>query len=117
VTISLEQRGLISVLNLKGTFVGRPAVSVFERAVFDLLREDQTQIILDLSGLRFIDSAGLGAIISAMVSVGRKEGALKLSSLQGDVRDIVSRMNLNKVFEIHDTIADAETSLGMRRGS
>jgi anti-sigma B factor antagonist len=111
-TITEERRGTIGILSLKGVFVGMSGVSVFERAIFDLLRDDITQIILDLGELTFIDSAGLGAMISAMVSVGRRDGALKLAAVRGDVQNIVKRMNLDQVFEIHDSVARAEVSYG-----
>jgi anti-sigma B factor antagonist len=114
VTITQEHRGSVCILNLKGTFVGKPAVSVFERAVFDLLRDDMAHIILDLSGLKFIDSSGLGAMISAMVSVGRRDGALKLAAIQGDVQRIVKSMHLDQVFEFYDTVDGAEASFGKK---
>lgn len=113
-TLSEVRHGKISVLSLKGSFVGRASVSVFERAIFNLLKDDLVFIVLDFAPLRYIDSAGLGAIISAMVSVGRKEGALKLAAIGGDVQNIVKRMNLDRVFEIHDTVTDAEASFGKR---
>lgn len=109
-TLSEQRHGTISILTLKGSFVGRPSVSVFEHAIFDLLKEDVTFIVLDLAPLRFIDSAGLGAIISAMVSARRKDGALKIAALGGDVQNIVKRMNLDRVFDIYETVPDAETS-------
>lgn len=95
--------------------MGRPGVSVFGRAIFDLLKDDVIFIVLDLAALRFIDSAELGAIISAMVSTGRKEGALKLAAACGDVQNIVKRMNLDRVFDIYDTVADAEASFGKKK--
>ena len=109
-TITEERRGTIGILSLKGVFVGMSGVSVFERAIFDLLRDNLTQIILDLGELKFIDSAGLGAMISAMVSVGRRDGALRLAAVRGDVQNIVKRMNLDQVFEIYESVARAEAS-------
>ncbi len=111
-TVREQRHGKISVLSLQGSFIGRPGASVFERAVFDLLKDDMIFVVLDLAALRFIDSAGLGAIISAMVTVGRRDGALKLAALHGDVQIIVKRMNLDHVFEIYDTVARAEASFG-----
>ena len=83
-TIYEERRGSVGILSLNGSFVGKPGASLFERAIFGLLKDDCTSIILDLAELKFIDSAGLGAIIAAMVSVGRREGALKLADCNGD---------------------------------
>lgn len=114
-TIDKERRGKIGILSLRGSFTGRPGVASFERAIFDLLRDDIIWIILDLAQLKFIDSSGLGAMISAMVSVGRKDGALKLAALGSDVNNIVKGMHLDQVFELHKTVEEAEASM-VKRG-
>jgi anti-anti-sigma factor len=114
VTISDERRGKLGILSIKGSFVGRPGVSFFERALFGLLKDDIIYIILDLGELKYIDSAGLGAMISAMVSVGRKDGALKLAAARGEIQRIVKNMHLDQVFELYDTVEQAEASFGKR---
>jgi anti-sigma B factor antagonist len=114
VTIGEERRGKVGILSLGGSFAGKPGASFFERALFDLLKDDIICIILDLGELKFIDSAGLGAMISAMVSVGRKEGALKLAVVQGDVRRIFKGMHLDQVFELYETVEQAQASFGKR---
>lgn len=114
VTIGDERRGNIGILSIKGSFAGRPGVSFFERALFGLLKDDIIHIILDLGELKYIDSAGLGAMISAMVSVGRKDGALKLAAVRGDIQRIVHSMHLDQVFELYDTVDQAEASFGKR---
>lgn len=113
-TISEERRGKIGILSLRGSFNGRPGVTFFERAIFDLLRDNIVLIVLDLEQLKFIDSAGLGAMISAMVSVGRRDGALKLAAVGGDVQRIVKTMHLDQVFELYKTVEDAEFSFVKR---
>ncbi|MGA3246384.1 MAG: STAS domain-containing protein [Bacteroidota bacterium] len=114
-TINEERRGKIGILSLRGSFSGKPGVAAFERAIFDLLKDDIIFIILDLEQLKFIDSAGLGAMISAMVSIGRRGGALKLAELRGDIYRVMTSMHLDQVFELHDTVEEAETSL-VRKG-
>lgn len=71
--ITTHHEDKIAVLRLEGTFVGRPDVSQFEESMFELLHHDKVRIVLDVEGLKMVDSAGLGAIISAMISVQRKE--------------------------------------------
>ena len=109
-----QRRGTIGILSLSGSFVGRSDVSDFEQAVFGLLKEEIVCIVLDLSELKFIASAGLGAMISAMVSVGRREGALKLAAIHGDVSRTIRSMHLDQVFEVYDTVDQAEASVGKR---
>lgn len=112
--ITERRHGKIGVLSLRGSFAGRPDVSVFEQAVFGLLKDKIHFVILDLSHLTFIDSAGLGAMISAMVSVGRQEGALTLAGVQGELQRIVSHMHLDRVFEVFETVEHAEASIAKK---
>lgn len=114
VTISDERRGKIGILSIKGSFAGKPGVSFFERALFGLLKDNIIYIILDLGELTYIDSAGLGAMISAMVSVGRKEGALKLAAARGEIQRVLKSMHLDQVFELFDTVELAEASFSKR---
>jgi anti-sigma B factor antagonist len=109
-TIYEERRGSVGILSLNGSFVGKSGASLFERAVFGLLKDDCTSIILNLAELKFIDSAGLGAIITAMVSVGRRDGALKLAAVRGEVQNTVTGMHLDQVFELHDSVEQAVAS-------
>lgn len=113
-TIGVERRGKIGVLSLTGSFAGKTGASLFEQALFELLEDDIICIILDLGELKFIDSSGLGAMISAMVSVGRKEGALKFAVVRGDVRRVVKGMHLDQVFELYETVNQAQASFGQR---
>ena len=105
ITQKLEEG--IAVLRLEGTYVGRPDVSSFEESVYQLLLHDNTKIVLDLEGLKMVDSAGLGAMISAMMSVQRKGGGLCLSSVGGDVARVLRSMQLHRVFVVYDTVEDA----------
>ena len=114
-TIRECRRGKIAILGLTGSFVGKADVSVFEQSIFGLLKDDILCIVLDLSPLKFVDSAGLGAMISAMVTVGRREGALKLAALQGEVQRTVKSMHLDQVFEVYDTVGRAEESFSRRK--
>ena len=109
-TIYEKRRGSVGILSLNGSFVGKSGASLFERAIFGLLKDDCTSIILDLAELKFIDSAGLGAIIAAMVSVGRREGALKLAAVRGDVQKTVTGRHLDQVFELHASVEQAVAS-------
>lgn len=112
VTITDEHHGKVAILRLKGAFVGKSNVSIFERAIFDQLKNDVIWIVLDLGDVKYIDSSGLGAMISAMVSVGRRGGGLKLAAVVGDVQRTMTIMHLDQVFEMHKTVQRAEASIG-----
>jgi anti-anti-sigma factor len=117
VTITDEQRGEVAILNLRGSFIGSSGVSMFEKAIFPFLNKEIKWIVLDMHLVRAIDSAGLGSIVSAMVSIKRRGGALKLARVNGEIERVLTNMHLDKVFTIYESVSAAEESCRTRRGN
>jgi anti-sigma B factor antagonist len=66
-----------------------------------------SRVVLDLAGVTFVDSSGLGALIVARNSVRDGGGSLALVSPPPVVRRLLGSTRLHDVFEIHDTLGDA----------
>ena len=113
-TIRDEHRGDVTILRIRGSFVGGPGVELFERTLFPLLKKDVPWIVLDLHQVRMLDSAALGAIVAAMVSIKRRGGALKLAGVEKELDQIVGKMHLDKVFSMHTTVDEAVKSCGVK---
>lgn len=107
-TIIQKNRDEVAVLHLKGTLVEKPDVHKFEAAVYDLLRQEKRKVVVDLRELKLVNSSGLGAMVSAMVSLRGRGGGLILTGLEGEVNRVVRSMHLDKVFDIDDTVERAE---------
>jgi anti-sigma B factor antagonist len=82
----------------------------FRAALSDLVVSGQTDLSIDLSGVEFIDSTGLGALIGARRRVHAFNGSLRLLSPSAQVRKVFEVTGLNKVFDIVDPDEDTETS-------
>jgi anti-anti-sigma factor len=117
VTIVDEQHGEIAILKLRGSFIGSTGASTFERAIFPLLKKDVKWIVLDMHRLRIVDSAGLGSMVAAMVSIKRRGGALKLAGVGGEIERIVKNMHPDRVFSVYESVSVAEESFLTRRGT
>jgi anti-sigma B factor antagonist len=72
-----------------------------------LFESGNLNILIDLKNLRFIDSSGLGALVSGFKHATANHGTLKLSSLQPQVKSMFELTRLHRVFEIFPTAADA----------
>lgn len=72
-----------------------------------LFEEGNQNVLVDLKNVRFIDSSGLGALVSGFKNATTKHGTLKLSSLQPQVKSMFELTRLHRVFEIFPTVADA----------
>jgi anti-sigma B factor antagonist len=71
------------------------------------LLETHTNLVLDLSRLRFVDSSGLGAFISCLRKLNARGGDLKLCGMSTQVRAVFELVRMHRVFDILPTRADA----------
>ena len=104
--------GGISILDLSGKIVlGEGDLQVKER-IKDLLGDGQRKILLNLADVNYIDSAGLGALISSYTTVRREGGSLKLVNLTKRIKDLLAITKLITVFETFESEAEAIASFG-----
>jgi anti-sigma B factor antagonist len=82
----------------------------FKEEMTTLINEGNTKIILDLSGVDFVDSSGLGAIVTCLKVLGRK-GDLVISGVKNDVMTMFVLTRMDRVFQMFPTIDDATKAL------
>jgi len=76
-----------------------------------LFEAGNKNVIVDLKEVRFIDSSGLGVLVSGFKNASTRQGTLKLSGLQTQVKSMFELTRLHRVFDIYTTIDDALESL------
>jgi anti-sigma B factor antagonist len=107
----------VTILDLKGRLrVGGNAVAL-HRSIRSLVLEKKTQIILNLAGVTFIDSCGLGELVASQVSVENKSGEIKLIGLTDQLRELFRATRLLAVFDIYANEAEAIQSFADRESS
>ena len=107
----------VTILDLKGRLrVGGNAVAL-HRSIRSLLLEKKTHIILNLAGVTFIDSCGLGELVASQVSVENKSGEIKLIGLTDQLRELLNATRLLAVFDTYANEAEAVQSLADREAS
>jgi anti-sigma B factor antagonist len=95
-----------TVLSLDGTVDMYASPDLKGR--LDQLTEGRTsRIVIDLSGVDFIDSSGLAALVGTQRRMKRYEGRLQLTGLSERVTDVFALMQLTDLFEIHETVDEA----------
>lgn len=75
--------------------------------ILRFFEDGNLSLLIDLKNVRFIDSSGLGALVSGFKNATSRHGILKLSSLQPQVKSMFELTRLHRVFEIFPTAADA----------
>lgn len=95
-----------TVITLQETRLDAAIADQFKTTMMDLVQSGQRQLVLDLATVDFIDSSGLGAVVSVLKGVG-KDGSLKLCQLQDGVMSIFRLTRMTQVFSIHPSAEDA----------
>ena len=80
-------------------------------AMLKFYEEGNKNILIDLKDVRFIDSSGLGALVSGFKNAISHQGNLKLASLQPQVKSMFELTRLHRVFEIFASLTEAIESL------
>jgi len=102
--------GGVSVLDLSGKIVLGEGDGQIRDRIKDLLADGQRKILLNLGEVNYIDSAGLGALISSYTTTKRQGGHLKLVSLTKRIQDLLAITKLITVFDTYDNEAEALAS-------
>jgi anti-sigma B factor antagonist len=112
VKISSRQVDGVTVLDLHGRItLGEGSVQLRD-TVRDLLSKGQKKILLNLADVNYIDSSGIGELVSAFTTVKNQGGELKLLNLTRKVHDLLQITKLYTVFDVKDDEASAIGSFG-----
>ncbi|MBA3241705.1 MAG: STAS domain-containing protein [Acidobacteria bacterium] len=105
-----RQAGDVTILDLEGKItIGEGSVSV-RGAVRRLLEEGKKKILLNLAGVGYVDSSGIGELVSSYTTINREGGQLKLLKLTQKIQDLLAITKLLTVFDVYDDEATALNS-------
>ncbi len=116
INLYINQRrvGDVTILDLKGrTRVGGTSLAL-HRSIHALLNEEKMQILLNFSGVTFVDSCGLGELVASYVTARAKGGDVKLLKVTESLRELMSVTNLLSIFDVYDNEEDALASFATR---
>jgi anti-sigma B factor antagonist len=105
--ISTRQVDGVTIVDCSGRItLGEGSVTLRE-TVTQLLSTNQKKILLNLADVNYIDSSGIGELVSAFTTVRKQGGDLKLLNLTKKVHDLLQITKLYTVFEVKDDEAAA----------
>lgn len=102
--------GDIVVLSLKGNLMGEPDTTDLRDKIYSLLQDNFVNIVLDLAKVKWVNSSGLGTLISSMTSIKNKGGELRLANVTDKVESLFVITQLIKVFKTYETVDRAVAS-------
>lgn len=105
--ISSRQVDGVSILDCSGRITLGEGSITLRDSVRELLGKGQKNILLNLAEVNYIDSSGIGELVSAFTTVRNQGGELKLLSLTKKVHDLLQITKLYTVFDVKDDEASA----------
>ena len=108
--IKERQAGDVTVLDMDGKVtIGEGSVAL-RTAIRRLLEEGKKKILLNLAGVGYIDSSGIGELVSSYTAINKDGGQLKLLKLTQKLQDLLAITKLLTVFDVYDSEAEALNS-------
>jgi anti-sigma B factor antagonist len=100
--IDIRTFGDAQILDVSGQITLGEGTMVIRNTVRDIMETDAKKIILNLANVTYIDSSGVGELVSTYTSVVNKGGQLKLLNLTKKIRELLAITKLLTVFDVSD---------------
>ncbi len=110
VKLTSRQVGDVTVVDVAGRITLGEGASAFRNAIRDLVTKGNKKVLLNLGEVSYIDSSGIGELVSGFTTVTNSGGQLKLVGLSKRVKDLLQITKLYTVFEAFDDETEAVRS-------
>ena len=98
------------VIELKGNVVGGPDSEEFGKMLHDFLDQGKKNIVVDLGSVKFMNSSGLGMLISGFTTIKNGGGSLKLANATEKINSLLVITKLITIFENFNSVDEAVKS-------
>jgi anti-sigma B factor antagonist len=112
VMLSIDERENdgVTILELTGRLVFGADSQSLNQLVKRLVAERKTRILVNLAGISFIDSCGVGELVASLSTVKKSDGVLKAAAPTAIVREVLRIVRVTKIIDIYNTEAEALAS-------
>lgn len=104
-----EDKGVV-ILEPKGKIMGGPESTVLHDKLHELINQGKKKVIIDLAKVDWMNSTGLGILISGLTTMRNNGGELKLSNVTEKIQSLLTITKLITIFETFDTVDQAVQS-------
>jgi anti-anti-sigma factor len=113
--LAVEEKGDVRIVRVREAKLTYPVLSAFFAGVRQLVEDGARKLVIDLSGVTYIDSASIGCLMDIHRLLQEKDGAVRLAGLQPRVETMISMTGVHKIVPIHREEAEALASFGVKR--
>jgi anti-sigma B factor antagonist len=104
------QQGSVTVIELQGNLMGGPDAGSLNNKLHELVEAGKIHVVVDMGGVGFINSTGLGLLIGGVTTMRNAGGNLKLARASEKIAGLIKIAKLQSVFETYDSVRAAVTS-------
>ncbi len=112
---AVDTHGDVRIVRVKEQKLTYPVLSPFFAGVRQLVEDGARKLVIDLSGVTYIDSASIGCLMDIHRMLQEKDGAVRLAGLQPRVETMISMTGVHKIVGIHPDEEAALASLGVKK--
>lgn len=107
VDITERQVGDVIILTVAGNIVTGESADTVRSNIRRLLTEGRRKFLLNMAHVRWVDSIGMGELVSALVSITREGGQIKLLKVRENIKEQLSITGMHTIFEIYSDESEA----------
>ncbi|MCU0239090.1 MAG: STAS domain-containing protein [Pyrinomonadaceae bacterium] len=108
--ITERQAGDVTILDMDGKVtIGEGSVALRNK-IRSLLGEGKKKILFNMSGVGYVDSSGIGELVSSFTAVNKEGGTLKMLNLTQKIQDLLAITKLLTVFDVYENEGEALSS-------
>lgn len=101
------QKGDVLVLTLEGELMGGEGSQIVQDRIYKAIEENMINVVLDMGGIKWMNSAGLGIIMASITTLRGSGGDLKLANVNERVLRPIEITKLDRVIEMYETVDQA----------
>jgi len=101
----------VAILALSGKMMGGPETTALHDHIRGLMGDGMKKVVIDLGGVKWINSSGLGVLMAAMTTLKNADGQMKLANVTEKVESLLMITQLMRIFETYESVDRAVSSL------
>jgi len=101
----------VAVLTLTGKMMGGPETTALHDHIRSLMGDNISKVVIDLGGVKWINSSGLGVLMAAMTTLKNAGGQMKLANVTEKVESLLMITQLMRIFDTYESVDRAVSSM------
>jgi anti-sigma B factor antagonist len=101
----------VAILTLTGKMMGGPETTALHDHIRSLMGDNISKVVVDLGGVKWINSSGLGVLMAAMTTLKNAGGQMKLANVTEKVESLLMITQLMRIFETFESVDRAVSSM------